>query len=69
MVAAQRVNENNNLTIYGVVSNGEQWEFATLHQSFFTQNITAYSIFDLDKLYPALYFVLADCKNQLKLNA
>lgn len=66
MVAAQRTNQNNDLTIYGLVSNGEQWEFGALNQSLFTQNITAYSIFDLDKLYSAIYFVLADCKNQLK---
>lgn len=65
MVAAQQVNQNNDLTVYGIVSNGEQWEFGTLKQSLFTQNITAYSIFDLDKLYSALYFVLADCKKQL----
>jgi hypothetical protein len=68
MVAAQRTNQNNDLTIYGLVSNGEQWEFGALNQSLFTQSITAYSIFDLDKLYSALYFVLADCKNQLNQN-
>ena len=66
MVAAQLANQNNDLTVFGVVSNGEQWEFASLHQSFFTQNITAYSIFDLDKLYSALHFILDDCKKQLQ---
>jgi hypothetical protein len=66
MVAAQLDNVNKDLTIFGVVSNGEQWEFATLQKSLFTQNITAYSIFELDKLYSALHFVLEDCKNQLK---
>jgi hypothetical protein len=51
---------------YGVVRNGEQWEFATLKQDLFIQNLAAYSIFDLDKLYSALHFVLDDCKKQLK---
>ena len=68
MVAAQLANKNKDLTVYGVVSNGEQWEFATLHQSFFTQNITAYSIFDLNKLYSVLHFILEDCKKQLQAN-
>jgi hypothetical protein len=65
MVAAQLVNKNNDLTIYGVVSNGEQWEFAKLNQAVFTKNAVPYSVFDLDKLYSAVHFVLTDCKNQL----
>ena len=65
MVAAQLANKNSALTVYGIVSNGEQWEFATLQNALFTQNIAAYSIFDLDKLYSALHFVLEDCKKQL----
>ena len=68
MVDAQLANQNKNWTVYGVVSNGEQWEFATLQHAFFTQNIAAYSIFDLEKLYSVLYFVLGDCKKQLQIN-
>jgi hypothetical protein len=66
MYAAQQAKRDNPLKIYGIVTNGKQWKFATLQAALFTQKITAYSIFDLDKLYSALYFVLADCENQLK---
>jgi hypothetical protein len=65
MIAAQIANQNKNLTIYGIVSSGEQWQFAKLHQSVFTQSVKSYSIFELDKLYSVLYAVLEDCKKQI----
>ena len=65
MVAAQQFNQNTELTVYGVVTNGKLWEFAKLKTNIFTQNNDYIDIVDLDKLYPALHFVLADCKNQL----
>ncbi|MEN9610053.1 MAG: hypothetical protein RLZZ628_867 [Bacteroidota bacterium] len=65
MIAAQLVNQNKNLTIYGIVSSGEQWQFAKLHQAVFTQSVKSYSIFELDKLYSVLYAVLEDCKKQI----
>jgi hypothetical protein len=68
MVAAQQVNQNKNLTIYGVVTNGKLWEFAKLNTHTFTQNYDYLDIVDLDKLYPALHFILQDCKNQLTPN-
>jgi hypothetical protein len=65
MVAAKLANQNNDLTVYGIVSNGEQWEFAKLSQAVFTKNAVPYTVFDLDKLYSAVHFILQDCKNQL----
>ncbi len=64
MIAAQKLNANNNLIIYGIVSNGEIWEFAFLEHDTITKNIIGYSIFELHKLYEALYFVLKQSKAQ-----
>lgn len=65
MHAAQQTAENKNLTIYGIVSNGEQWEFACIKDNMFIRNSDFFNILDLDKLYSALHFVLEDCKKQL----
>jgi hypothetical protein len=66
MIAAQKLNANTNLIIYGIVSNGEIWEFAFLQHDAITKNITGYSIFELHKLYEALYFVLKQSKAQFR---
>ncbi len=65
MVAAQIANENKNLVIYGVVTNGKLWEFARLKEKDFTKNVSYIDVADLDKLYSALHFILEDCKNNL----
>ena len=46
MIAAQKLNANNQITIYGIVSNGETWEFAYLEGDRITKNIIGYSIFE-----------------------
>ena len=64
MVAAQLVNSNKELTVYGVVTNGKVWEFAALKNNIFTKNKDYIDVKDLDKLYSALLSILEDCKNQ-----
>ena len=66
MIAAQKLNANNQITIYGIVSNGETWEFAYLEGDRITKNIIGYSIFELHKLYEALHFVLKQSQMQFK---
>ena len=64
MVAAQLVNSNKEVTVYGVVTNGKVWEFAALKNNIFTKNKDYIDVNDLDKLYSALLSILEDCKNQ-----
>lgn len=64
MIAAKKLNNQDNITIYGIVSNGEIWEFAFLENKTITKNIIGFSIFELAKLYGALYFVLKQSKEQ-----
>jgi hypothetical protein len=71
MVAAQLLNNNPQLTVYGIVTNGVQWELGKLKDKILSKdynvNLTL-TIADLDKLYAALYYILTDCKEQLRLN-
>jgi hypothetical protein len=69
MVAAQMVNDNPKLTVYGIVTNGFQWEFGKLNDKTLSKDYNIdLTITDLDKLYAALYYILTDCKEQLRLN-
>ncbi|MFY7999938.1 MAG: hypothetical protein ACOVSW_15175 [Candidatus Kapaibacteriota bacterium] len=65
MVAAQRINADAT-AVFGIVTNGEIWQFAKLEGNTFTQEMTFYSISDMDKLFGALTFVMAECYKQVK---
>ncbi len=66
MFAAQQKNEDKTLIIYGIVSNGEQWEFAQLQNNSLTRSNVAFSIFNLHQLYAALDFIFKCCCEQVK---
>ncbi|MEA5625941.1 hypothetical protein [Nostoc sp. UHCC 0251] len=65
MIAAQRLNDKLTITIFGVVSNGDRWQFGKLKDEVFTRNITFYSIQELDKLFSAVNYVFQQCELQL----
>lgn len=64
MHTAQKLN-NNDKPIYGIVSNGDNWQFAKLLGNVFTQHTTNISVGDLTNLYNTLYFLLQMCENQI----
>ena len=59
MVAVQKINQNPDQPVFGVVFNGKTWEFGRL-ATVFTKNIKAYSIQNLDQLFAALNYVFAE---------
>ncbi|MBD2435569.1 hypothetical protein [Nostoc sp. FACHB-110] len=65
MIAAQRLNGEYQLVIYGIVSNGATWQFGKLEGEKFTRNITPYTIYELDKLFSAVNFIFQQCEVQL----
>jgi hypothetical protein len=65
MIAAQRLNENAEIVVFGITSNGDRWQFGKLHANTFTLNSTFYSIQELDKLFAAVNFVFQQCEVQL----
>lgn len=65
MVAIQKINENPNFEIYGLVSNGEIWEIAKLQNQDFTFYNKRFVIEELDSLFNVLVSILELCKRQL----
>jgi hypothetical protein len=65
MIAAQKLNGEPPITVFGIVSNGEVWQFGKLEATVFTRNITFYSIQELDKLFAAVNYIFHQCELQL----
>jgi hypothetical protein len=65
MIAAQRLNGEYKIIIFGIVSNGVTWQFGKLEGEQFTRNSTYYTIQDLDKLFRAVNFIFKQCEIQL----
>lgn len=65
MLAAQKINNNSDQTVFGAVSNGRIWEFAQLQGSVFTHDTRLFPLQDLDALYAAVHFIFAQCRQQV----
>jgi hypothetical protein len=62
MIAAQKLNENPEQEVFGIVSNGERWQLGKLKSNVFTRNQTFYTIQELDKLFAAINYVFQQCE-------
>ena len=58
LVAAQKINGNNSLPVYGVVTDGELWKFGKLIDTTFIKNIKGYTVTALSELFGAIDFIL-----------
>jgi len=65
MIAAQKLNQTPPITIFGIVSNGDRWQFGKLEADVFTRNITFHSIQNLDSLFAAVNYLFRQCEVQL----
>ncbi|MEQ8536709.1 MAG: hypothetical protein RIB93_04495 [Coleofasciculus sp. D1-CHI-01] len=67
MVAIQKMNDQSEQqTIYGIVSNGQLWQFGKLQNNRFTKNFVAYTIYNLEQLFAALNYVFRQCELELE---
>lgn len=65
MIACQKLNDADEIVIYGIVSTGEFWQFGKLKHSTFTRNLYAYSIREPSYVLGALDYVFGECEKQL----
>ncbi|MGK7872652.1 MAG: hypothetical protein AB4426_04865 [Xenococcaceae cyanobacterium] len=65
MVAIQKINEQSEQTIFGIVSNGQLWQFGKLKANLYTKEIKSYTISDLERLYAAINYVFSQCELEL----
>jgi hypothetical protein len=61
MYTMQKINGNVDIPVYGIVSNGDNWEFGQLHKNVLMQQPQATSLFPIDHLYAQLYVLMDEC--------
>ena len=66
MIAAQRLNSNPSIIIFGIVSNGKIWQCGKLQENIFTKNESFYSIQQLEQLFAIVNYIFKQCELQLK---
>ncbi|MEM8639607.1 MAG: hypothetical protein AAGG51_12445 [Cyanobacteria bacterium P01_G01_bin.54] len=66
MIAAQKLNQTTDITIFGIVSNGKVWQFGKLENNSFTKHEDIYSIQSLDQLFAAVHYLFEQCMAQLQ---
>lgn len=64
MFTIQKINQTDKFVIFGIVSNGETWEFAQLEGNIFTTYRQRFDITSLSLLYNVLTTILEICKKQ-----
>lgn len=66
MVAAVQLNDNPEIQVFGVVSNGKFWEFASLQHGIFDKYQQNGDVYKLDELFSMLSGILLNCHKQLQ---
>lgn len=61
MVGIQKINKSPKQTVFGIVTNGQFWQFGKLTNQNFTQELSAYTISDLNSLMGALNTIFRIC--------
>lgn len=64
LVAAQKLNQDRNRPVYGVVTDGRRWEFGKLTESVFVKNRDAYSLDQITQLFGALHELFSLATNE-----
>ena len=57
LVASQKINENMQRPVYGIVTDGNLWQFGRLKLDIFTKNQGNYTIDSISTVYGALEFL------------
>lgn len=57
LVAAQKINGNDRMSVYGIVTDGKLWELGKLKEDLFTKNKESFTIDHLARLFGALHFI------------
>jgi hypothetical protein len=65
MIAAQRLNAELDLTVFGITSNGNFWQIGKLEKDVFTKNLAPFTLYDVNKLASAVNYIFAHCERQL----
>ena len=64
-LACQKINADDHLTVYSIVSSGLFWEFGKLEEHTFTKHLLSYAMSDPQKVYGLVESIFAACEEAL----
>jgi len=59
LIAIQKLNKSEDIPVYGIVTDGESWQFGKLVSDQFTRSKLKIAITDLDKIFGTIGFLLS----------
>ena len=66
LVAIQKLNDDEETSVYGIVTDGERWQFGKFQQTLLTRQISGFTIDDLPQLFGALHFIFQSISVSVK---
>lgn len=57
LVAIQKLNNDEETAVFGVVTDGERWQFGKFQKTILTRHASSFLIDDLPELFGALHFI------------
>jgi len=66
LIACQYMNDDENITIYGIVTSGELWQFGKLKGNVFTEHTLPASIDNPEKIMGILDYIFGECEKQIE---
>ena len=58
LVAIQKINDDDIKPVYGIVTDGELWQFGRLAKDLFTRHKTALSVSELERVFGAIAYLM-----------
>ncbi len=58
-MAVQKINQNEMNCVFGIVTDGELWQFGKLENNIFTKHKASLTIDNLDKIFQTIGFLLS----------
>ncbi|CAK0766785.1 hypothetical protein CCP3SC15_3530001 [Gammaproteobacteria bacterium] len=65
LVAAQKLNKNEDMPVHGIVTDAETWHFGKLVTNTFIKNETVFSISELNRIFGAISYIISASQNYL----
>jgi hypothetical protein len=65
LLAAQKLNNLPELTLYGITTNGRSWDFGKLEGTTFTREPLPFGLRNPEELCASLHFVFEQCQSQV----
>ncbi|MBC8228118.1 hypothetical protein H8E77_01055 [bacterium] len=67
LIACQYINDDEHITVYGIVTSGELWQFGKLKENVFTEHTLPASIDNPGKIMGILDYIWGECEKQIEI--